>query len=59
MRVIGRQILVDFLLAKRQAAGTLSPQNYVVKTLVTLWVAEARGDERILVLVPTNSDESS
>jgi phosphomannomutase len=28
-------LLVDFLLAMRQAAGTLTPQNYVVKTLVT------------------------
>ena len=28
-------LLVDFLLATRQAAGTLTPQHYVVKTLVT------------------------
>ncbi len=28
-------LLVDFLLSTRKAAGTLSPQDYVVKTLVT------------------------
>ena len=28
-------LLVDFLLARRKAAGTLTPQNYVVKTVVT------------------------
>ncbi len=28
-------LLVDFLLANRRAAGTLSPANFVVKTLVT------------------------
>jgi phosphoglucomutase/phosphomannomutase len=28
-------LLVDFLLGNRKAAGTLSPKNYVVKTLVT------------------------
>jgi phosphoglucomutase/phosphomannomutase len=28
-------LLVDFLLARRKAAGTLGPQNYVVKTMVT------------------------
>ena len=28
-------LLVDFLLGNRKAAGTLSPANYVVKTLVT------------------------
>ncbi len=28
-------LVADFLLANRQAAGTLTPENYVVKTLVT------------------------
>ena len=28
-------LLVDFLLARRKAAGTLTPQNFVVKTVVT------------------------
>ncbi len=28
-------LLTDFILSKRQAAGTLSPDHYVVKTLVT------------------------
>jgi phosphomannomutase len=28
-------LLADFLLANRRAAGTLSPDNYVIKTLVT------------------------
>ena len=28
-------LLADFLLAARQAAGTLTPEHYVVKTLVT------------------------
>lgn len=28
-------LLADFVLSKRQAAGTLSPEHYIVKTLVT------------------------
>lgn len=37
-------LITDYLLAKRKAAGTLSPQDYVIETLVTTPLVKAVAD---------------